>query len=68
MRVQQPNFEDYKKLGRVIPYLRGSIDIVLTLESNNTHIIKCWVDASFACRNDTKSHTRGIMTLGKGAV
>jgi hypothetical protein len=67
-RVKKSNFEDYKKLGRAIQYLRGSIDIVLTLESNNTHIIKWWVDASFACHNDEKSHTGGIMTLSKWAM
>ena len=27
-----------------------------------------WVDASFATHHDMKSHTGGLMTLGKGAV
>jgi hypothetical protein len=41
---------------------------VLTLESNNTHIIKWWVDASSACHHDMKSHIGGIMHLGKGCI
>ena len=31
-------------------------------------IVKWWVDASFAVHPDMKSHTGGVMTLGKGAV
>ena len=67
-RVKRPDTDDYKKLKRVIKYLRGTLDIVLTLESNNLHVIKWWVDASFACHNDMRSHTGGIMTMGKGAA
>jgi hypothetical protein len=40
----------------------------LTLEGDNTSIIKWWVDASFAVHPDMKSHTGGDMSLGKGAV
>ena len=27
-----------------------------------------WVDASYATHDDMKSHTGGVMTLGKGAI
>ena len=67
-RVKEPDVDDYKKLGRVIRYLRGTNDMILTLEHDNSHIIKWWVDASFACHNDMRSHTGGVMTLGKGAA
>ena len=49
-------------------YLRATADMPLTLEADNTHIIKWWVDASFAVHPDMKSHTGGLMTMGKGAV
>jgi hypothetical protein len=49
-------------------YLRGSIDKVLTLEAEKTHIVKWWVDASFSVHHDMKSHTGGTMSLGKGSV
>jgi hypothetical protein len=49
-------------------YLRGSIDKILTLEADATHIVKWWVDASFAVHHDIKSHTGGAMSLGKGSV
>jgi hypothetical protein len=67
-RVKAPDHDDYKKLGRVMKYLRGTIDMPLTLEANNLHIIKRWVDASYAVHPDMKSHTGGMMTLGKGAT
>ena len=31
-------------------------------------VVKWWADAAFAVHKDMKSHTGGIMTLGKGAV
>jgi hypothetical protein len=49
-------------------YLRGTIDMPLTLEANNLHIIKWWVDASYDVHPDMKRHTGGMMTLGKGAT
>ena len=30
--------------------------------------IRCWVDASFAVHPDMRSHTGGIISLGKGGV
>jgi hypothetical protein len=67
-RVKGPDTDDYKKLGRVIKYLRGTKGMPLTLEGDNACIIKWWVDASFAVHPDMKSHIGGAMTLGKGAV
>jgi hypothetical protein len=67
-RVKKPDADDYKKLGRVIKYLRGTPDIVLTLKCDNLHVIKWWVDASFACHPDMRSHTGAIMSLGSGAA
>ena len=68
-RVKSPDEDDYKKLSRVMKYLRGSIDKILTLEADATHIVKWWVDALFAVvHQDMKSHTGGTMSLGKGSI
>jgi Reverse transcriptase (RNA-dependent DNA polymerase) len=67
-RVKGPDADDYKKLHRVIQYLRGTPDMPLTLEADDTRIIKWWVDASFAVNPDMKSHTGGMMSMGKGAT
>ena len=66
-RVKCPDLDDYKKLARVIKYLRKTIDIPLTLEANDTEIIKWWVDASYAVHSDMQSHTGGVLSIGKGA-
>jgi Reverse transcriptase (RNA-dependent DNA polymerase) len=67
-RVKAPDSDDYKKLARVMKYLRGTVNMPLTLEATNVQIIKWWVDVSFAVHPDMKSHTGGAMTLGKGAI
>ena len=67
-RVKGPDTDDYKKLARMIQYLHGAPDLALTLEADDTHMIKWWVDASFAVHPDMRSHTSGTMSLGKGSA
>jgi Reverse transcriptase (RNA-dependent DNA polymerase) len=67
-RVQLPDEHDYKKLARVIRYLRHSKDLVLTLEANQALVVKWYVDASYAMHPDMKGQTGAVMTLGKGAA
>jgi hypothetical protein len=45
-RTKTPDRDDYKKLGRTIKYLHGSINLPIILEAENLHIIKWWVYAS----------------------
>lgn len=67
-RVKSPDEDDYKKLGCVMKYLRGTLDLELTLEGNSLNSIKWWADGAFAVHPNMRSHTGGVMTLGKGAV
>jgi hypothetical protein len=67
-RVKSPDEDDYKKLDRCMKYLRQTIDLPLTLEADDMHVVKWWVDASFAVHPDMKSHTGATMSLGKGAA
>jgi hypothetical protein len=67
-RIKAPDADDYKKLTRVMRYLRATIDLPLVLEANNMQVIKWWIDASFAVHSDMRSHTGGAMTLGKGTI
>lgn len=67
-RVANPGTDDYKKLQRVVCYLRDTKKMTLTLEPDDLCIIKWWIDASFAIHADMRSHTGGTMSLGKGAV
>lgn len=38
-RVKSPDVDDYKKLGRVMKNLLGTLQMPLTLEANSSHII-----------------------------
>lgn len=67
-RLQHADADDYKKAGRVIKYLRGTIDMPLTLRGDGTGIIKWWIDASYAVHPDMKGHTGGTMSMGSGSV
>jgi len=66
-RVKEPDADDWKKLGRCIRYLRGTKELHLTLEADETGAIQWWIDASFAVHPDMRSHTGITMTLGKGS-
>jgi hypothetical protein len=57
-----------KKLKRFIKFLNGTKDDVLTLEADDTHIVKWHVDAAFAVHDDFRSHTGATLTLGSGAI
>ena len=67
-RVREPDKDDDKKLSRILKYLSGTRDLVLTLESDVTGSVKWWVDAAFAVHHEMKSHTGGMMSMGRGAL
>jgi len=67
-RVKEPDLDDYKKVKRMMEYLRDTRGLYLTLEAEDLHVIKWWIDASFAVHPDMKSHTGGCLSLGKGSV
>ena len=61
-RVRFPDEDDWKKLLRLLMYLKGTIELELTLGGDNLSIVKWWVDASYACHNDMKGHTGATMS------
>jgi len=65
-RVQSPDMDDYKKLAKVMKYLRNTRHIKLTMEAGNGP--KWWVDSSYAVHPDMRSHSGIFMTLGKGTA
>jgi hypothetical protein len=67
-RVQSPDIDDFRKLGRVIRYLRRTAHWVLTLQADSMCRIKWSVDASYAVHPDMKSHTGATMTFGRGSA
>jgi hypothetical protein len=67
-RVREPDVDDWKKLQRLIRYLRGTLELPLTLRADGSCIIKWWVDGSHGVHFDMRGHTGGMASLGKGAL
>ena len=56
------------KLKRVPQYLRGRIDLILTLGADDLLKMKSWVDVSYGIHADCKSHTGGAISWGWGVL
>lgn len=63
-RVKAPTEWDQAKLERLLKYLNGSVESVLVLEPKDDLKVEGYIDASFACHPDGKSHTGLLVTLG----
>ena len=66
--IQSPNWDDYKKLAKVLNYLQNTHDLVLTLEASNAGVAEWWIDGAFGNHSDMQSHTGGCLSLGTGMV
>jgi hypothetical protein len=67
-RVKEPDEDDYKKLIRMLQFIRATKDDYLALSASSLHNVRWWVDASYAVHPDMKSHTGGALSLGKGVI
>jgi hypothetical protein len=67
-RVNDPNKGDWKKLLRVMSFMKGTTDDVLTLEADDTTTLTWYIHVAFAVHGDMKSHTGAVFTMGKGAI
>jgi len=65
-RVREPDTDDWKKLCHMMRYLRGSRKMPLILSANGSHILKWWVDASFAVHPNMRGHSGGGFSMGRG--
>jgi hypothetical protein len=67
-RVNGASKDDRKKLLRVLGFLKGTINDVLTLEVNDTSTLTWCIDAAFAAHADMEGHAGSVFAVGKGAV
>jgi hypothetical protein len=66
-RSSAPTAQDEFKLNRVLMYLNGTQTFGLTLSppQDEQLVMHAFVDASYACHPDARSHTGAIITLGR---
>ena len=67
-RMQAPDEDDWKKLVRVLGYVKETIFLPLTLGWDGTGNIYWYVGTSFAAHHNMRSHTGAMMTFGQGAA
>ena len=67
-RVKYPTDEYWKILMRVLAYLKRTLEECLALSTEDTKIIKWWVDGLYATYGDMRSHTGGMVSMGKGII
>jgi hypothetical protein len=65
-RVRGPDKDDWKKMVHLMRYIRGTLLLPLILSAVGTHILKWWVDASFAVHPNLRGHSGGGLSLGRG--
>ncbi len=68
-RVRDPDEDDWKKLVRVLKYLKGTQYMKLTLVADEMNFIIHWyVDGLHQIHEDFRGQIGSLMTLGKGAA
>jgi hypothetical protein len=67
-RVNYPDEDDWRKLKRLLRYIRGTIYTSLILRADSLNIIKWWMGASSATHGDCRGHTGATMLLGWESV
>ena len=67
-RVSKSTTQDQMKLKRVLEYISGTVDLVHTIGADSLNKLRTWVDASYAVHPDMKSHTGGVMSMGRGGL
>ena len=66
--MKSPNKQDYKKLGKVIRYLKETVHLPQVIGAIDSGTLTWNIDASFAVHPDCKSYTGICLTLGHGSV
>jgi hypothetical protein len=63
-RVKSPDDDDWKKLIRVLSYLRSTINLHLTLHCTNLDKLLWYIDGSYAIHQDMKGQSGAVLMTG----
>jgi hypothetical protein len=66
-RVKSCDEDDYKKLIRMLQFLRATRNEFLTLSATSLHNVRWWVDELYDVHPGMRSHTGGAISLGMGS-
>jgi hypothetical protein len=67
-RVKAPDEDDWKKLLRVLGYLKGTLDFELTISCNSLDKLTWYIDGSYAIHEDMKGHSGAVLMIGDSTV
>jgi len=67
-RVQRPTVDDWKKLRRVLQYIRGTIDMERIVSMKLLGEFDIFIDASHGAHWDKKGQTGGCVSVGSGVI
>ena len=67
-RLNCPDKDDFKKLTRMIWYLRHTLYMCLVLGKDDSDSVRWWIDASYAVHPNMRGHTGATMSMGNGSI
>ena len=67
-RLHCPDEDDFKKLTRMIRYLRHTLYMCLVLGRDDSDSVRWWIDASYAVHPNMRGHTGATMSMGNGSI
>ena len=67
-QVRSPNDDDWKKLQRVICWLKCTINETRYIGADNLTSMLAWIDVAYAVHSNMRSNTGGAMSMGLGVL
>ncbi len=66
--VKTPDQNDWKKLLRVLGYLKGTLDFDLTITCENLNALTWYIDGSYAIHEDMKGNSGAVLMIKDNVV
>jgi hypothetical protein len=67
-RVTCPTEQDQRKLRRLLEYIHGTLNLVLTIGALDLSTLYTFVDAAYGVHPDMRSQTGGVTSFGHGGI
>ena len=67
-RVSKSDVDDWKKLSRLIGWLKRTKDDVRVIGANSLSKLFTWIDAAYAVHDNMRGHTGGAISMGHGII